>query len=113
MTLCLYPSSPQLEPGEHCVCTQHNLWVLSRGTLCYLGLRETEAAWQGQPTASPCTRRGQQQPQRLQESQDAQCAWCQLHLPWSLLGFGFCGKADNSGESRVPATMRRCHQKLG
>lgn len=53
MTLSLHPSSPQLEPGEHCACTQNDLWVLGRHTLCYLGLRETEAGWQGQPTASP------------------------------------------------------------
>ena len=33
MTLSLYPSSPQLEPGEHCACTQNYLWVLSHGTL--------------------------------------------------------------------------------
>lgn len=33
MALSLYPSSPQLEPGEHCTCTQNDLWVLSRGTL--------------------------------------------------------------------------------
>lgn len=56
---------------------------------------------------------GQQQSQSLQESQDAHYAWCQLHSPRPLTGFSFCAKADNSRESRVPAIMCTCHQKLG
>lgn len=53
MNLSLYCPSPQLEPGKHRACTENDLWVFSHDTLCYLGLRETEAVRQSQPTASP------------------------------------------------------------
>lgn len=52
MTLSLCNPSPELEPGEHCVCTRSDLQVPSRGTL--LSGVETAAVWQGQPIGSPC-----------------------------------------------------------
>lgn len=66
MTLPFYPS-PQLEPEEHCVCTQTDLWVLNHGSL----LSGVKRDWSNVTGSAHCSPTHLQHPQRLQESRDA------------------------------------------
>lgn len=102
MTLSLHPSSLQLEPGEHCTCTRHDLWVLSHSTLCSLGLRETEAVWQGQPTPSPTYLVGSAA--GSEAAGELGCTLCMVTASFSLAPLGLqplCQGSQQGGRAEV------------
>lgn len=77
--------SPQLEPEEHCVCTQNDLWVLNHGTL----LSGVKRDWSSETGSAHCSLTHLARSAASSEAAgELGCTLCVVPAPLSLGPFG-------------------------